>query len=37
MSTVSLSINGQKIKAPAGQKLLWAALDNGIYIPNLAL
>lgn len=32
---VTLIIDGKYIKAPAGQKLLWAALDNGIYIPNL--
>ncbi len=35
MNTVSLTIDGEKISAPEGQKLLWAALDNGIYIPNL--
>lgn len=35
MKTVSLTIDGKKLKAPQGQKLLWAALDNGIYIPNL--
>jgi bidirectional [NiFe] hydrogenase diaphorase subunit len=35
MKTVSLTINNQKINAPAGKKLLWVALDNGIYIPNL--
>jgi len=35
MKTVSLSIDGKKIKARDGDKLLWAALDNGIYIPNL--
>ena len=35
MKTVSLSIDGEKIKAREGDKLLWAALDNGIYIPNL--
>ena len=33
--TVSLTIDGQKITALEGEKLLWAALDNGIYIPNL--
>jgi bidirectional [NiFe] hydrogenase diaphorase subunit len=37
MKTVSLTINGKKIIAPAGRKLLWAALDNGIYIPNLCV
>jgi formate dehydrogenase major subunit/NADH-quinone oxidoreductase subunit G len=35
MKTVSLTIDGKKITARAGEKLLWAALDNGIYIPNL--
>jgi bidirectional [NiFe] hydrogenase diaphorase subunit len=35
MKTVVLTIDGKKIKAPQGQKVLWAALDNGIYIPNL--
>lgn len=32
---VSLTINGQKVSAQAGDKLLWVALDNDIYIPNL--
>lgn len=35
MNEITLLIDGKVIKAPAGQKLLWAALDNGIYIPNL--
>jgi len=35
MKTVSLTIDGKKITAGAGAKLLWVALDNGIYIPNL--
>jgi bidirectional [NiFe] hydrogenase diaphorase subunit len=35
MKTVSLIIDGKKIKAPQGEKVLWAALNNGIYIPNL--
>jgi bidirectional [NiFe] hydrogenase diaphorase subunit len=35
MKTVSLTIDGKEIKARAGDKVLWAALDNGIYIPNL--
>jgi len=35
MNRVTLTINGQKITAPAGEKVLWAALENGIYIPNL--
>ena len=33
--TVSLTINDQEIRALDGEKLLWAALDNGIYLPNL--
>jgi bidirectional [NiFe] hydrogenase diaphorase subunit len=35
MKTVSLTIDGKKIEARQGEKVLWAALDNGIYIPNL--
>lgn len=33
--TVSLVIDGREITAAPGEKILWAALDNGIYIPNL--
>jgi bidirectional [NiFe] hydrogenase diaphorase subunit len=35
MKTVTLTIDGKVVKARAGEKLLWAALENGIYIPNL--
>jgi bidirectional [NiFe] hydrogenase diaphorase subunit len=35
MKEVSLTIDGKKISAKKGEKLLWAALENGIYIPNL--
>ena len=35
MKTVSLTIDGKKITAKAGEKILWAALANDIYIPNL--
>ena len=35
METVSLTIDGEKITAHEGEKLLWVALDNAIYIPNL--
>ena len=35
MKMVSLTIDGQQITAPEGERVLWAALDNGIYIPNL--
>jgi len=32
---IFLTIDGKKIKAHEGDKILWAALENGIYIPNL--
>ena len=35
MKTISLTIDGNKITAGEGENLLWVALDNGIYIPNL--
>ena len=35
MQKISLTIDGKEIEAPQGQKVLWAALENGIYIPNL--
>ena len=35
MKTVSIDINGKKINTGEGENLLWVALDNGIYIPNL--
>jgi bidirectional [NiFe] hydrogenase diaphorase subunit len=35
MKTVTLTIDGNKITALEGERLLWVALDNGIYIPNL--
>lgn len=35
MRSVNLTIDGKKITARAGEKLLWAALENDIYIPNL--
>jgi bidirectional [NiFe] hydrogenase diaphorase subunit len=35
MKNISLTIAGKKIKAKEGDKILWAALENGIYIPNL--
>lgn len=35
LNQVSITIDGKQIGAARGQKLLWAALDNGIYIPNL--
>lgn len=33
--TVSLTIDGRGVRATADQSILWAALDNGVYIPNL--
>jgi len=33
--SLSLIIDGKKMRAVEGEKILWAALDNGIYIPNL--
>jgi bidirectional [NiFe] hydrogenase diaphorase subunit len=35
MSKVIVIIDGREIKTEAGRKLLWTALENGIYIPNL--
>ena len=35
MKTVTLTIDGKEIKARQGERVLWAALANGIYIPNL--
>jgi bidirectional [NiFe] hydrogenase diaphorase subunit len=35
MKKVTLTIDGKRIKAREGENLLWVALDNGIYIPNL--
>ena len=35
MKEVSLTIDGKKIKANEGEKILWVALENNIYIPNL--
>ena len=32
---ITLTIDGRKITASEGEKLLWVALENGIYIPNL--
>ena len=35
MNNISLTIDDKRIKARNGEKVLWAALNNGIYIPNL--
>jgi len=34
---ISLTIDGKMIRAEEGARLLWVALDNGIYIPNLCI
>ncbi len=33
--TVTVTIDEKQITVPEGEKLLWAALENGIYIPHL--
>jgi formate dehydrogenase major subunit/NADH-quinone oxidoreductase subunit G len=35
MGTIRISIDGKEIDCSEGESVLWAALDNGIYIPNL--
>jgi bidirectional [NiFe] hydrogenase diaphorase subunit len=35
MKDLTLTIDGKKIKAAEGDNILFAALENGIYIPNL--
>jgi bidirectional [NiFe] hydrogenase diaphorase subunit len=35
VKSVSLTIDGKTIRAAPGEKVLWAALDNDIYVPNL--
>jgi bidirectional [NiFe] hydrogenase diaphorase subunit len=35
MKLISLTIDGKQIKAKGGETILWAALENDIYIPNL--
>lgn len=35
MSEVHITIDGKPVKAKKGDKILWAALDAGIYIPHL--
>jgi bidirectional [NiFe] hydrogenase diaphorase subunit len=35
VNSVSLTIDGKKIRAAPGEKVLWAAMYNDIYIPNL--
>jgi bidirectional [NiFe] hydrogenase diaphorase subunit len=32
---ITLNIDGNEVKAKKGERLLWVALDNGFYIPNL--
>ncbi|PKM80307.1 MAG: ferredoxin [Firmicutes bacterium HGW-Firmicutes-14] len=33
--TVTITIDGKEYIAKEGQKLLWTALENGVYIPHL--
>jgi bidirectional [NiFe] hydrogenase diaphorase subunit len=35
MKEISFTIDGKRIKAAEGENILFAALENGIYIPNL--
>jgi len=35
MSAVTITVDGQKIQAEEGSRLLWAILDAGIWVPNL--
>ncbi len=35
MNDVTLTIDGRTVTVPAGTSVLFAALDNGIYVPNL--
>jgi len=35
MKTLTLTIDNRIVTAPEGANLLWVALDNGFYIPNL--
>ncbi len=35
MKEIHLLIDGKEIECSKGETLLWVALDNGIYIPNL--
>lgn len=32
---VTIFIDGKELLVPAGERILWAALENDIYIPNL--
>ncbi len=35
MSKVKIKIDGREVEAEEGQAVLWAALDNGFFIPHL--
>lgn len=35
MKEISVTIDNKRITAREGQTILWAALENGIYVPNL--
>jgi len=34
MKTINLLIDGKEIRCSKGERLLWVALDHGIYIPH---
>jgi formate dehydrogenase major subunit/NADH-quinone oxidoreductase subunit G len=35
VNEISLTIDGKTVRAKEGKTILWSALENGIYIPNL--
>jgi formate dehydrogenase major subunit/NADH-quinone oxidoreductase subunit G len=35
MTAVTITVDGRRIEAEAGSRLLWAMLDAGIWVPNL--
>lgn len=35
MTEIKLTIDGKEVEAEKGERILWIALRNGIYIPNL--
>jgi len=37
MKKIRLLIDGKEIECSEGERLLWVALENGIYIPNLCM
>jgi len=35
MSPVTITVDGKKVQAETGSRLLWAILDAGVWVPNL--